>query len=808
MRRSRYLLLLLAIYFAFIGGSSRYVTVYQIRVFHHIIVTLVLGLWLIFRIRRNKGLPTTALNIPLFAVMGVWFISAITSIDPRMAFEHIWFPVTHIILFFVVVDYFQRGRGKIIMEIFFFTVMIVIFLTGLELASWYFGLGLLPGTEVGWNDVSILIPPYLPKVSMALGISTLVAGFTTPALFVTATWAYTARHKVHRRILWVITFLLLITLILTFSRGGLLAFLGGLAVFIIIRAIQHPALTSRLSSKWIGGIGGSIAMAALIGFVAITLPFGIGVSDKGRVDMWQSAVKITLDHPLTGVGPGLFGRAHRDYRDPLVSRDKLASAHNAYLNLSSETGLLGILVGAWLGYTLIKASWQTWKQAKGRNQHLRVEGLFAALSVLAVHSTIDVFTITPINLVIIVIVAYLVTGHRSILDPLPDGQTKPAYALIAIVLLYGGILINWDRAQGLFQASFGQPYAEALELTQEAQTIDPYLNLYRLHEAFLLGNRANDPESIDNAINAYETILELEPTWTIGWINLAALELERGNELQPLEYLAIANDINPISSASFAYARLAEEMSVPIEATIILAYRHAITANQNALLSSAWWDTPLATKASLALLSSQPVDWRYRIFQHFQPELAKELIPQNPQTDIEWWVVGEHALNNNELQQAETAFTNAIELNPINGDYYVSRAKARLDQPELAQRDLDLAQVYGTRFEYPKAIMAQFAATVEEANQLRATALPLRIQSQEFAAVMFARPAIFDIPREMRLPGLGTTELEPWYVVAESFESEGDIEAAIRAYDFILDHAPYEIRAAEKLSELTAEVDS
>lgn len=802
MRRTRYLLLLLAIYFVFIGGSSRYATLYQVRVLHHIVVTVVLSLWLIHRIRQKKGIPTTPLNTPLFALIGVWFISTLTSIDPRMAFENIWFPFTFIVIYFVIVNYMQRGRHKLIIESFLFVVVIVIFLTGLELASWYFGLGILPGTQVGWYEAGILIPPFFPKVSMAMGISTLVAGFTVPSFFITATWAFTVRRKSHQRILKIIGFFLFIVLILTFSRGGLLAFIGGLATFVIIRTIQHPSLTSRISPKLIGGIGGGIAIGLMLIFVALTLPFAIGRSDKGRLDMWESAVQITIDHPVTGVGPGIFGRAYRDYRDPLVARDKLASAHNVYLNTMSELGIIGVLVGGWLAYTLLKSSWHSWKNAKGRNQHRRIEGLFAGLVAFAIHSTVDAFTITPINFVFIIIVTYLVTGHRSILDPLPKRQLYPTYALLIIIVIFGVAFVQWDRAQGLFQSSFGESKQEALDLTRQAKNIDPYLNLYHLHEAYLLGKNARTDEEIEIAIEAYEEALKLEPTWDTGWTNLASLELQQGDINTALEYLQIASEIFPTNSANFAYARVADQYDASDDESIINAYRQSLQSVIYLPLAEVWWSTDLSTQATTSFIDNHGLEMRYRVYRVYQPEIIDTLVPTNPETASEWWIVGQVALMQKDLQTAESAFTTAIQLNPSNGDYYVSRAETRLNQSDLAEQDLQLAILWGTRYEYPNTVRALLADTKAESIQLKATALPTRTTTQEFAATLYSRPAVFDVYRGMRFPGLGESIIQPWYDVAESFFIEGNIDQAIRAYQFILENAPYESKAQIRLQEL------
>lgn len=803
MRKSRLILILLALYFMFIGGTSRYQTIYQIRVAHHVIVTVVLGLWLINRLRHKKGLPSSPLDIPLYGAVMTWFITALTSLDQRMAFEHLWFPLTYILMFFIVLDYFQRGRSKVIMEAFFMMATMLVFITSIELASWYFGLGIVPGTEVGWFTLGILLPPSLPQVSMAMGISTLLAGLTVPLIMVSITWALTVRLRDYSYVLWILAIALIGVLILTFSRGGLLALSVGIACFALFRLMQAPAILSRFSQRLVLVSGLGLVLVSALLLVGLVLPFSRGQSDEGRSDMWQSALQMTIEHPLTGVGAGLFGRAFRDYRNPNIARDKLAAAHNAYLNLASENGLLGILVGAGLLFFLLKSTYHTWQNARGRNQKIRVEGMFAALIALAVHSLVDVFTITPINLVLIVIVAYLVTGHRRILDPLAEGKQLPAWIALAIILVYGGILLQWDRAQGLYQASFGQYNQEGLNLTEQAREIDPHLHLYDLHKAFILGNMARDETSITQAITAYEYALELEPTWDIGWINLAELELRLNQPEIALSHLEQAIHINPLTSATLHWARIAEQYQLADESAISNAYLRALRTEPYLPLSDFWWETPLRIEATETYVNKLSLEQQYRVYRIHQAEKAQTLVSDSPQSAQEWWIIGQDIVDSDRnTQEAERAFTQAISINPTQGDYYVSRAFSRLNSPELAQNDLLLARLYGTKYEYPNRVKALLATDKQEAIKLKATALPIYSSPQEFAAVLFTRPALFDPMPAMRFPGLGRDALSPWYDVAYYFVEQGQTENAIRAFRFILENAPYETEAQEQVMSL------
>ncbi len=800
MRLFRILFILLALYFTFIGGSSRYQTSLAIRMLHHGVVTLICVGWLLNRIRHCQGLPHTALNNAIFAMIGVWFITALTSIDLRMALEHLWFPITHTILFFIIIDLLQKDHHRLIMESVFLMATMVIFLTGLELASWYFGLGIIPNTIVGWAEVG-MIPNALPRVSMVMSISTLVAGYVVPLIILAFVWGISTHRKDYRIVLLPLSILLLIVLLLTFSRGGLLAFLVAFAMWLLIRALQNPTMTNKIPQRWLG-VGGVSLTLGLIGlFVAVTLPFAVGASDKGRLDLWRSAIEITRDNPIVGVGPGLFGKAFRDYRDSDIARDKLASAHNAPLNTASETGLLGIAVSLWLGWLIIREGYRSWQQTISKKQRYRIEGVALALVGLSVHSMVDVFTITPIVLILLIGVAFLVEGYRTE-SKLPTASRIPAVILLVIVVAYGITWIPIDTAQNHYQQFFTD---DDPALIQTARQLDPSLYLYDLHHAYHLGQSVNE-NTIDPAIQAYEHALELEPTWDVGWINLASLAERRGNIDEALAYLQTAWRINPLTTAPLHWARLAEAHNTASDDEILSAYRLSLK-NLSPIrlpLSSFWWDTPLRQQALREFYANRSIQLQYRIYRAHDLETADTLVPDNPQTADEWWVKGEHELTqNNEPQLAEEYFTRAIELSTYNGDFYASRARARqFVNLEVALLDLDIATVLGTRFEFPNATRANLTVDPQQVFNYRFLAVPQRNVQQEFAAVFFTRPAIFDVYPSMRYPYLDRTILNPWYQIAETFLAEGKTENAIRVYQAILEQAPYQTEARDQLRTL------
>ena len=818
MRSRRLGFVFIALYFVFIGGSAYYNLIFPVRVFHHGLVTIALGLWY-WRKFRGEGLPHTPLNRPLYVLVLVWFISSALSIDPRMSFENTWFMLLHVSMYFVLVDMLQYGRQRLIFETQFILAALVVMITGMELASWYFGLGITPGTAIGWIDVigpGAWLPLEAPRVALAMNISTLLAGYVAPLVTITVAWAMTARQADFRFALWWLAGALFVVLILTFSRGGLLSVLASLGVFTMLRLGQHQRIKRLISPSVVVAVA-LIGVAFVMG-VFVTSQTRAG-GDIIRLDLYRSAVEITEDRPVTGVGVGIFGRAYRDYRVvSILTRDKLISAHNLALNVMAETGVVGLLVHGWLGATFLLAWWKVRNQLQTEPRRIRHEAVLAALIGVGMHSLVDVFSTTPVMTVIVLLAAYGVTGHRTVLDERPVGTRWVAGVALVIVLGYGVFFVLVDRAQATYRSSFvgGD---DGIEAARQAAELDPGLNLYTLQVAYLIGERAYavpTKSNLDEAVAAYERALELEPTWDVGWLNLAALEDLRGNVETTIEYLETAIQISTRQPGNMHLGRLREQSEVKqTPQNIVADYRLGLffnlDINDRLPLSEFWTQSSLREKTVYRYVYLDPISEvaltqarQYRILSEFSPEAAVDVVPDEPQTADEFWIAGQHALVVlNDPETAAELFSEAINHNRDKGDYYVSRARATLEtDPEAAQRDLDLATLLDAEDEYPNAVRAQMTTDIVERDQLLAQAIPAGGTPQEFAAVLYGgRAAIFDVLPNMRPVGPGTSVMQPWYDLAEGYLNDGFDENAMQVYEAIVDYAPDETLARELLGE-------
>lgn len=176
--------------------------------------------------------------------------------------------------------------------------------------------------------------------------------------------------------------LLVVPLLLSFSRGAAIATVAAVAVMLL-------AISPRLALRaaLFGGAAALVMFASLgtvnrsVGERLGTIPTSVTSPDRSvgdRYALWATAIAIWRDDPVTGVGPKGF-RAHRDAYAPLqlssgsdvadpglgFRREPLLSPHNMYLLVLSEQGLAGALAFGVLVPGLAVVSWRRTRQLDG-----------------------------------------------------------------------------------------------------------------------------------------------------------------------------------------------------------------------------------------------------------------------------------------------------------------------------------------------------------------------------------------------------------------------------------------------------------
>ena len=86
------------------------------------------------------------------------------------------------------------------------------------------------------------------------------------------------------------------------------------------------------------------------------------IDEEGRINLWEKGIQFTLERPLTGVGATCYPEAiglDREQRK-IQERWMWQAVHNAYLQISSELGLIAFIIF----FYMLKDSFQIFSKVR------------------------------------------------------------------------------------------------------------------------------------------------------------------------------------------------------------------------------------------------------------------------------------------------------------------------------------------------------------------------------------------------------------------------------------------------------------
>lgn len=159
-----------------------------------------------------------------------------------------------------------------------------------------------------------------------------------------------ATSQIRRSILVLAAAPLVASLLLTGSRGPLLAVIGGLIVFGSVVKKQRISLEFIFITV---ALLVSTALAKPSLLLAPTRAFDrtgvVGGASSGRIEIWREAVARLSENPVYGTG-------YRTYQTLPLGNG--LTAHNLYLDLGVELGILGTVLGVLMLSSAVRAGYR------------------------------------------------------------------------------------------------------------------------------------------------------------------------------------------------------------------------------------------------------------------------------------------------------------------------------------------------------------------------------------------------------------------------------------------------------------------
>ena len=214
------------------------------------------------------------------------------------------------------------------------------------------------------------------------------------------------RASIEQRVLGIFSVVMMaVAVVFSISRGGMLA-LGVelLALLMIARwSSKHQSGQDEIRAAGnnklmvVGAAAAVLLLVLWIGYEPLiqrlsTIREGAGeYSVVTRTEYWRGAWQMFLDHPLTGVGLGAFPTAYPAYGRSSARNERLEQTHNDYLQLLTDAGLVGALIGFWFLFELIRLLRQQFRYlqyARSLDRAMVIGGSVALLGI-GIHSFLD-----------------------------------------------------------------------------------------------------------------------------------------------------------------------------------------------------------------------------------------------------------------------------------------------------------------------------------------------------------------------------------------------------------------------------------
>jgi tetratricopeptide (TPR) repeat protein/O-antigen ligase len=435
--------------------------------------------------------------------------------------------------------------------------------------------------------------PYYLNLCLGLGLGLLLSARPTPSLssprFLGESWHYWLRHP---HLLWTSGALvvMIVSIILSLSRGGFVALGGGLVVCLMLYLGQGRRLAVLGTALFLAFL--TLALLAWLGFRIgetrlATLWRGEAWRDS-RFGLHARVLPLAWEFPIWGTGLGTFRHVEPLSRgpedDPNVTCEH---AENEYLETLIEGGILQLALGLTaIGY-LFRQGFRALRQGRSSSTGGLALGLLFGFTTVLIHNLCDFGLHVPaIALLATVCAAHLCALGDAAGIPGPDPTTgKPLTAPDGAVVFRGfglapvaGALTALALGLILLAEGWRSAHAEVLRLDavraqQAPDTPDRERTIRRLEEAVrwtpenaslhvalaeahferYQAERARDPEGLSNsqalvtALRHYLIARDLCPLLSKPQVRLAALVdrldhadsrtvyLERAKHLRPAD---------------------------------------------------------------------------------------------------------------------------------------------------------------------------------------------------------------------------------------------------------------------------------
>jgi len=287
-------------------------------------------LWLVLVIRERERIDVPRMFWPLAAYAAATLVAAFFSINPQISIPD----CKQLLLFFIVPIGYRLARGPRALTV----VDVLISVAAISAVVGVAQFGLLKYDDLGRRPQGTL-GMYMTYAGQLMFVACLAAA---RILFRQGdrVWASLVMPA------------LIVALAATLSRNAWVGACAGIGVLFLIRDFRLFGLLPVAAALFIAFAPTTLSDRLWSTFQVRSAHNGSATteasvqSNRDRIAMLKSGLRIIKDHPLTGVGPDMVRVVYPHYRDPGAVNQMNPHLHNVPVQIAAERGIPAFVLWA------------------------------------------------------------------------------------------------------------------------------------------------------------------------------------------------------------------------------------------------------------------------------------------------------------------------------------------------------------------------------------------------------------------------------------------------------------------------------
>lgn len=302
-----------------------------------ILLTLTGVLWAALVISGRERIEVPPMFWPLAAYAGATLVASIFSIDRAVSL----LDSKQLVLFLIIPIVYRLARGRRTLTM----VDIIITVGAINAAVGIFQFGILKFDDLDQRPQGSLM--YMTYS----GVLMLVACTAVARLL------FRQQDRVWAALIMPA---LIVALATTLSRNAWVGACAGIGLLLLIRDFRLIALLPVVAAVFIAFAPAALTDRLYSMFQTTQLrgdsrtATASVASNRDRLAMIRSGLRMVRDHPLTGLGPEMVPRVYPQYRDPEAVHHRAAHLHNVPLQIAAERGLPALAAWLWFVFMMLR----------------------------------------------------------------------------------------------------------------------------------------------------------------------------------------------------------------------------------------------------------------------------------------------------------------------------------------------------------------------------------------------------------------------------------------------------------------------